>query len=207
MSVRNDSGPYRVVRDNLYPAAELQGDTVHGYSSGQSLQSMEQLADELLPEGFAFDWTELAYQQDRAAIPAPSPSRSPWYSFSCFSPPSMKAWSLPLAVILIVPMCLLAAVLGVNVMGLDNNILSQIGLVVLIGLAAKNAILIVEFARQNEEAGQERHAAARHAAGTPSSAHPDDLDRFHSRHPAAGDRHRNRAPKCARRWGLPSFWE
>ena len=166
MSVRNDSGPYRVVRYNLYPAAELQGDTVRGYSSGQSLESMEQLADELLPEGFAFDWTELAYQQEQAGNTGAIAFALAVVFVFLLLAAQYESLVLPLAVILIVPMCLLAAILGVNVMGLDNNILTQIGLVVLIGLAAKNAILIVEFARQNEEAGQERHAAARHAAGT-----------------------------------------
>jgi len=164
MSLRNDSGPYRVVRYNLYPAAELQGDTAKGYSSGQSLASMERLAAQILPRGFAYDWTELAFQQKEAGHTGAIAFGLAVVFVFLLLAAQYESVVLPLAVILIVPMCLLAAILGVNAMGLDNNILTQIGLVVLIGLAAKNAILIVEFAKQNEEAGQNRREAARHAA-------------------------------------------
>jgi multidrug efflux pump subunit AcrB len=166
MSIRNDSGPYRVVRYNLYPAAELQGDTVRGYSTGQSLASMERLAGEMLPEGFDYDWTELAFEQRQAGNTGALAFGLAVVFVFLLLAAQYESLVLPLAVILIVPMCLLAAVLGVNVMGLDNNILTQIGLVVLIGLAAKNAILIVEFAKQNEEEGRDRRVAARSAAAT-----------------------------------------
>ena len=112
-----------------------------------------------------------------------------------------ESLTLPLAVILIVPMCLLAAMLGVNLHGSDNNILTQIGMVVLIGLAAKNAILIVEFARQAEEQLGMTPVEAAVARGTHAPAtDPDDLRCVHRGRRAAGVRHAAPAPRCARRW-------
>ncbi|RYD64550.1 MAG: hydrophobe/amphiphile efflux-1 family RND transporter, partial [Sphingomonadales bacterium] len=163
-NLHNDAGPYRVVRYNLYPSSELQGDTAHGYSSGQSLKVMEQLAKQILPQGFAFEWTELAYQQQQAGNTGAIVFALAVVFVFLLLAAQYESLTLPLAVILIVPMCLLAAVLGVNVMGMDNNILTQIGLVVLIGLAAKNAILIVEFARQGEDDGLSVREAAKRAA-------------------------------------------
>ncbi|QHL90872.1 multidrug efflux RND transporter permease subunit [Sphingomonas changnyeongensis] len=164
MSLANDSGPYRVVRYNLYPAAELQGNTLPGFSSGQSLETMEALAAANLPQGFAYDWTELAFEQKQAGSTGVIAFGLAVVFVFLLLAAQYESLILPLAVILIVPMCLLAAMLGVNAMGMDNNILTQIGLVVLIGLAAKNAILIVEFAKQNEDHGMELREAAQAAA-------------------------------------------
>ena len=152
------------MRFNLYPAAELQGDTKRGFSSGQSLTTMDQLAKANLPAGFTYEWTELAYQQQQAGNTGILVFGLAVVFVFLLLAAQYESLVLPLAVILIVPMCLLAAIVGVDIMGRDNNILTQIGLVVLIGLAAKNAILIVEFARQGEDEGLEPRAAAERAA-------------------------------------------
>ena len=165
-TLKDDSGPYRVVRHNLYPAAELQGDRLPGFSSGQSLGAMEGLAAKKLPSGFSYEWTELAYQEKTQGNTASVVFALAVVFVFLLLAAQYESLLLPLAVILIVPMCLLAAILGVNLRGFDNNILTQIGLVVLVGLAAKNAILIVEFAKQAEERGEDRFQAAASAART-----------------------------------------
>jgi HAE1 family hydrophobic/amphiphilic exporter-1 len=165
-TVRDDSGPYRVVRYNLYPAAELQGDTKPPHSSGEALTAVERLAQARLPAGFASEWTELAYQERTAGATGVIAFGLAVVFVFLVLAAQYESVTLPLAIILIVPMCILAALLGVNLRGFDNNILTQIGLVVLIGLAAKNAILIVEFAKQGEERGLDRRAAAVDAAKT-----------------------------------------
>ncbi len=165
-TLRDESGPYRVVRHNLYPAAELQGDTKPGFSSGQALKAMEGLAAKTLPTGFGFEWTELAYQQTTQGNTATVVFALAVVFVFLLLAAQYESLVLPFAVILIVPMCLLAAIIGVNLRGFDNNILTQIGLVVLVGLAAKNAILIVEFAKQAEERGENRWQAAESAART-----------------------------------------
>jgi len=125
---------------------------------------MEQLAAELLPEGFSYEWTTLAFQQLRAGNTAIFAFVLGVVFVFLVLAAQYESLTLPLAIILIVPMCLVAAISGVILRGQDNNILTQVGFVVLIGLAAKNAILIVEFAKQLEDEGRDRFAAAVEAA-------------------------------------------
>src|SRR5436190_3244110 len=163
-TVRDTSGPYRWPRYNLYPSAELDGAAAPGYSQGQAMAIMEKLAVETLPEGFGYEWTTLAYQQLRAGNTAIFAFVLAVVFVFLVLAAQFESLTLPIAVILIVPLGLIASIVGVVLRGQDNNILTQVGFIVLIGLAAKNAILIVEFAKQLEDRGRDRIAAAVEAA-------------------------------------------
>lgn len=164
-TVRPDSGPARVVRYNQFPAVELQGQAAPGVASGVALAAMEGIAARTLPAGFDYEWTGLAYQEQNAGGSTAIVFLLAVLLVFLVLAAQYEALTLPLAVILIVPMCILAALVGVNLRGQDNNILTQVGLIVLVALAAKNAILIVEFAKQaEEEDGMSRFDAAVHAA-------------------------------------------
>ncbi|MBN9515173.1 MAG: efflux RND transporter permease subunit [Alphaproteobacteria bacterium] len=163
---RDITGPYRVARFNLYPAAEVQVALQRGYSSGQGIATMENLAQKVLPSGFELAWTEIALQEKLAGNTAVLAFGLAVLFVFLLLAALYESWLLPLAVILIVPMCILAAMIGVNIRGLDRNVLVEVGLIVLVGLAAKNAILIVEFAKQAHEQGMNRFDAAVTAART-----------------------------------------
>jgi multidrug efflux pump len=160
MDIKEVTGPDKVMHYNIYPSAEINGSTLPGVSSGQAIEVMQTLADKTLPSQFGYEWTELSLQEILAG-------NSALYIFPLCAlfvflvlAAQYESWSLPLAIILIVPMCLFAAISGVYLRGSDNNIFTQIGFVVLIGLACKNAILIVEFAKQQMDAGLSRQDAA-----------------------------------------------
>jgi hydrophobe/amphiphile efflux-1 (HAE1) family protein len=158
--IRFQAGPDRVSHYNVYLASDINGGASLGTSSGDSTAAMERVLDQTLPNGFGYEWTDLTFQQKSAG------------STSLFVFPicvmlvflilsaQYESWGLPLAVILIVPMCLLFAMIGVWLKGSDNNVLTQIGFIVLVGLACKNAILIVEFARERYENGLSTTEAA-----------------------------------------------
>jgi hydrophobe/amphiphile efflux-1 (HAE1) family protein len=160
LSVRDTSGPVLLLRYNMYPAAAITGTPAPGTSSGQAADLMDQVANAQLPRSMATDWTELMYLQKLAG-------NSALYAFGLavvfvflVLAAQYESWKLPFAVILVVPMCLLCSVIGVNIVGQSVTIFVQIGLIVLVGLASKNAILIVEFAKQRREEGKSSHEAA-----------------------------------------------
>jgi multidrug efflux pump len=160
VQVNRVGGADRVQRYNMFTSADVNGNTLPGISSGQMISSLERVAREQLPSGFTFEWTDLTYQQILAG-------NTIVYVFPLcvlfvflVLAAQYESWGLPLAVILIVPMCLLSALGAVYFAGQDNNIFTQVGLVVLVGLASKNAILIVEFARQLQNEGKSRLEAA-----------------------------------------------
>ena len=164
VDVRNTFGPAMVMRYNMYSAAAISGATSPGGSSGQSIDLMNQIADKELPPSMAYDWTELTYLQLQAG-------NSAIYVFALgvvfvflVLAAQYESWSLPLAVILVVPMCLLFSILGVAMAHKEVNIFTQIGFVVLVGLASKNAILIVEFAKQQQEQGKSAEDATLEAS-------------------------------------------
>ncbi|MCD9354845.1 efflux RND transporter permease subunit [Klebsiella pneumoniae] len=163
-TITRSSGPAQVMHYNGYPSADISGGAAPGYSSGQATAAIEKIVSETLPPGMAFEWTDLTYQEKQAGNT----------SFIIFPlavvlaflilAAQYNSWSLPFAVLLIAPMSLLSAIAGVWLTGGDNNIFTQIGFVVLVGLAAKNAILIVEFARAKEQEGDDPLAAVLEAA-------------------------------------------
>jgi len=158
--------PYRVPRYNLYPAAELMGGAGPGFSSGTAIERMEELAKQVLPAGVSYEWTDLAHQQQQQGTPTLVIFAAAALFVFLVLAAQYESWKLPLAIVLIVPMCLLASATGLHLRGMPIDILAQIGFVVLVGLAVKNAILIVEFARQAEDQGIETAEAAVSAAKT-----------------------------------------
>ncbi len=153
--VKRTIGPDSIGRYNLYPTAEVMGNVAPGFSTGQAMAAIEEVAAEVLPDGMGIDWTDLAFQEKRIG------NTAIYIFIICvvfvflLLAALYESWTLPLSVILVVPLVLLFAIGGVLLRGMENNIMTQIGFVVLIGLACKNAILIVEFAKQRQEKGEE----------------------------------------------------
>jgi len=164
LRMKQSYGPDQVTHYNGYPAADISGSAAPGVSAGAAVQTMEGLANETLPNGIGFEWTELTYQQKLAGNTAILVFPLCILLVFLVLAALYESWSLPLVIVLIVPMCLVSAIGGVWLTRGDNNVFTQIGLLVLVGLACKNAILIVEFARDLERQGRDRYAAALEAA-------------------------------------------
>jgi hydrophobe/amphiphile efflux-1 (HAE1) family protein len=154
------SGSDRIVRYNMFPAAEVNGNAAPGGSLGTAMATMERLASQVLPPGMQIEWTDLSYQAKLAGNTAIFLFPLCVLFVFLVHSAEYESWSLPLAIILIAPTCLPFALLGTWLRGMDDNLITQIGFIVLIGLAAKNAVLIVEFAKQQQEGGMDRFAAA-----------------------------------------------
>jgi multidrug efflux pump len=160
VKVTESHGPDRVMRYNGYPAAEINGAPAPGYSSGQAEALMGKLVENSLPRGLAYEWTELTYQRILAGNTTVYVGPLCLLLVFLVLAALYESFRLPIAIILIVPMCLLCAIAGVWLKGSDNNIFTQIGLIVLVGLACKNAILIVEFAKRKQDEGMTPFDAA-----------------------------------------------
>ncbi len=158
-AVQDSGGPFVINRYNMFPAAAINGNAMPGMSTGQVIAKMENLAKGQLPESMGYEWTDLMYLQLIAGNTAPLVFAGAIVLVFLVLAGQYESWSLPLAVILVVPMCIFFSIAGVAIAKLDINIFTQIGFVVLVGLASKNAILIVEFAKAKRESGMPRHEA------------------------------------------------
>ncbi|MGE0368989.1 MAG: efflux RND transporter permease subunit, partial [Candidatus Dadabacteria bacterium] len=148
-------GPQTISHYNLFRSAEIDGDAAPGYSSGQAMKAMEELAEEIMPEGMGYEWSGISYQEIKAGNLAPLIFSLSLIFVFLFLAALYESWSMPFMVMLAVPLALLGAMLAQHLRGLSNDIYCQIGLVMLIGLASKNAILIVEFAKQRRDEGMD----------------------------------------------------
>jgi multidrug efflux pump len=159
-SIRPKNGPLVLTRYNTHPAAPVNGAAAPGQSSGEAIAAMQALSNNQLLKSMSTEWTELAYLELQAGSTAMIVFGFAVVMVFLVLAAQYESWSLPMAIILVVPMCLLSAVVGVRTAGEDINIFTQIGFVVLVGLASKNAILIVEFAKKKRDAGEPRRQAA-----------------------------------------------
>jgi multidrug efflux pump len=156
---RDENGPLVLTRYNMYPAASVNGSAAPGFSSGQVIDILGKLANQELPQSMAYEWTDMSYLEVLASGTAMVIFAFAVVMVFLVLAAQYESWSMPLAVILVVPMCLLCAIIGVNVADMDINIFTQIGFVVLVGLASKNAILIVQFATLQRHEGKSRREA------------------------------------------------
>ena len=200
IAVEETVGPQTILRYNLYPTASITGEAAPGYSSGQALDLMEQLAGEKLPTSMGYEWTGMSFQEKKVGSEAILVFALAIILVFLVLSAQYESWTSPAAVIMVVPLAVLGTVLAVMMKGADNNVYTQIGITLLIGLASKNAILIVEFAMAEREKGKSLMDAAVDAAKVTIPAHSDDLHCVHSRFYAAGGGVRGRGRQSAGHW-------
>ena len=204
VDVTSIQGPSLISLYNLYPTATIVGGAASGFSSGQALDVMEQIADQTLSPGIGFEWTALSYQEKAVGGQIYFVFALAMLLVYFVLAGQYESWILPLAVLLAVPLALLGTVGALSAAGVANNLYTQIGLILLIALASKNAILIVEYAREKRAEGMDIVEAARRGGALALPADPDDLLRLHPRCAAAcaGDRRRRFRPQVDRHIGL-----
>lgn len=194
------TGPGSIKRFNMFTAAVIRGSAAQGYSSGQAMEIMENIVREHLPENIDLEWSGLSYQEKQAGGRTGIVMALVFLFVFLFLAAQYESWMVPIAVLLSLPVAAFGAYLGIWICGLENDIYFQIGLVMLMGLAAKNAILIVEFAKEEVDKGGDLVQSAVHAGSTPFSSYPDDLACFCAWYVADGNSKRTGRCKQAGYW-------
>ncbi len=203
-TVEKQPGPRSFPGTIFIPRPPINGQAAPGFSSGQAMELMEQMAERKLPASMGYEWTGMSFQEKRVGGQAIYVFGLAVLMVYLVLAAQYESWTMPAAVILVVPLALLGTVAAVSIRGMDNNVYTQIGIVLIIALASKNAILIVEFARELRGTRPADPGCGRRGLPAAVPADPDDIVRVHPGHLPAGERHRRRRrqPSVAGNGGL-----